>query len=168
MLAFFGIVLGVVALAGVYGILHDQVTARVCLEYFTIGHPRIIDSTDPTMLALAWGVVATWWFALPFGLVAAGIARFGKGNQLSVAETLRLAALSLTVTGVCAALAGLAAAMTHPTIYAYWAKQIPLDRQPAFMICAWTHLASYVAGGLLAVATLIILAWRRVKGESAA
>ena len=100
MLAFFGIVFGVVALAGVYGILHDQVTARVCLEYFTIGHPRIIDSTDPTMLALAWGVVATWWFALPFGLVAAGIARFGKGNQLSVAETLRLAALSLAVTGV--------------------------------------------------------------------
>jgi len=23
-----------------YGILHDQVTARVCVEYFTIGHPR--------------------------------------------------------------------------------------------------------------------------------
>ena len=24
-----------------YGVLHDQVTARVCVEYFTIGHPPI-------------------------------------------------------------------------------------------------------------------------------
>ena len=34
------VVLCIVA-AIVYGILHDQVTARVCVEYFTIGHPPI-------------------------------------------------------------------------------------------------------------------------------
>ena len=33
-----------VAAAIVYGILHDQITARICIEYFTIGHPRLIDS----------------------------------------------------------------------------------------------------------------------------
>ena len=35
----------------VYGILHDQVTARVCVEYFTIGHPPIFHTDDPTLLA---------------------------------------------------------------------------------------------------------------------
>jgi hypothetical protein len=33
-----------------YGIIHDQVTARICLEYFTIGHPQIVPTDDPTVL----------------------------------------------------------------------------------------------------------------------
>lgn len=33
------IVLLCIVAAIVYGILHDQVTARVCAEYFAIGHP---------------------------------------------------------------------------------------------------------------------------------
>jgi hypothetical protein len=53
------IVLCIVA-AMVYGILHDQVTARVCVEYFTIGHPPIFHTDDPTLLAFGWGVIATW------------------------------------------------------------------------------------------------------------
>ena len=54
------VVLCIVA-AIVYGILHDQVTARVCVEYFTIGHPPIFHTDDPTLLAFGWGVIATWW-----------------------------------------------------------------------------------------------------------
>lgn len=29
-----------------YGILHDQVTARICVEYFTIGHPMLFPTTS--------------------------------------------------------------------------------------------------------------------------
>ncbi len=40
-----------IAAAVVYGVVHDQVTARVCVEYFTVGHPRIIAPTPgPTPL----------------------------------------------------------------------------------------------------------------------
>ena len=39
-----------IAAAVTYGIVHDQVTARVCVEYFTIGHPSILGGTqDPTL-----------------------------------------------------------------------------------------------------------------------
>jgi hypothetical protein len=44
-----------IAAAILYGILHDQVTARVCLEYFTVFHPPVFDTTSPTLLALGWG-----------------------------------------------------------------------------------------------------------------
>jgi hypothetical protein len=54
------IILLCIVAAIVYGILHDQVTARVCVEYFTIGHPPIFHTDDPTLLALGWGVIATW------------------------------------------------------------------------------------------------------------
>ena len=30
-----------IALCIVYRVLHDQITARICVEYFTIGHPMI-------------------------------------------------------------------------------------------------------------------------------
>jgi hypothetical protein len=60
---FIAIVALAVAAGIAYGILHDQVTARVCLEYFTIGHPPLIPSQSPTLLAIAWGIVATWWFS---------------------------------------------------------------------------------------------------------
>ena len=60
------ILLGLVSAVG-YGLLHDQVTVRISLEYFTIGHPPLVPTEDPTLLALAWGVVATWWVGLPLG-----------------------------------------------------------------------------------------------------
>ena len=41
---FWGIVLLCVASAAVYGIVHDQVTARICVEYFTIGHAPVFDT----------------------------------------------------------------------------------------------------------------------------
>ncbi len=59
------IVLFSVGCAICYGILHDQVTAHVCVEYFTVGHVSLVSTTDPTVLAFVWGVVATWWVGLP-------------------------------------------------------------------------------------------------------
>lgn len=49
---FFAIVLLTVAAAVAYGVAHDQVTVRVSLEYFTVGHPPVFDTTSPTLLAL--------------------------------------------------------------------------------------------------------------------
>ena len=70
----------------VYEIAHDQVTARVCVEYFTIGHPPLIPSESPTLLALAWGVVATWWVGLPLGIMLAVAARAGRRPKLATAS----------------------------------------------------------------------------------
>lgn len=59
-----GIIFTSVIAAVIYGIIHDQVTARICVEYFTVGHPRLIDSDSPPVLGLFWGIVATWWAGL--------------------------------------------------------------------------------------------------------
>ncbi len=72
------IVLLCIAMAILYGIVHDQVTARVCVEYFTIGHPPVFDTDDTTLLALGWGVIATWWVGLGLGIPLAIAARAGS------------------------------------------------------------------------------------------
>ena len=54
-----GIVALCVLAAVTYGVAHDQVTARVCVEYFTVGHEPIFGTDDPTLLGLGWGILAT-------------------------------------------------------------------------------------------------------------
>ena len=63
-------IVGLCVLASViYGVVHDQITARICIEYFTVFHPTIVDSEDPTVIGLVWGVVATWWMGLFLGVL---------------------------------------------------------------------------------------------------
>src|SRR5215510_14402353 len=96
-------IIGFCLLAAItYGIVHDQVTARVCVEYFTIGHPPLIPSTSPTLLALAWGVVATWWVGLPLGFMLASAARLGPRPKLSAAQLMPLVGRLLTAMGAAA------------------------------------------------------------------
>jgi hypothetical protein len=49
-------IIGLCILSAVaYGIVHDQISARICVEYFTIGHPPIFDTDDSTLLGIGWG-----------------------------------------------------------------------------------------------------------------
>ena len=67
--------------AVVYGILHDSVTARVCVEYFTVGHPPVFDTDSPTLLAFGWGFIATWWVGFILGILAIAACRLGAGRN---------------------------------------------------------------------------------------
>lgn len=53
------VLLGVIVACLYGGLVHDQITARICIEYFTVGHPQIVSSESPAIVALAWGIVAT-------------------------------------------------------------------------------------------------------------
>ena len=74
------------AAAIVYGILHDQVTAHVCVEYFTIAHPPVFPTESPFLLAIGWGVIATWWVGMPLGILLAATARIGRRPKLGLSE----------------------------------------------------------------------------------
>jgi hypothetical protein len=72
-----------------YGVIHDQITARVCLEYFTVFHPPIFETQSPTLLALGWGVIATWWMGAFLGVLLAIAARVGSRPKLSAVNLLK-------------------------------------------------------------------------------
>jgi hypothetical protein len=134
----------------VYGILHDQVTARVCVEYFTIGHPPLIASRSPTLLALAWGVVATWWFALPLAVALASSARMGERPRLVASALIKPVVVLLAGMGAVAFLAGTTGyvlAARRIILPDEWVLlHIPSAKQSAFIADSWSHLASYLAG----------------------
>jgi hypothetical protein len=54
----------VVLLSCALGIAIDLVTANVAVEYFTVHHPHVVDSDSPWVMALYWGIAASWWAGL--------------------------------------------------------------------------------------------------------
>jgi len=69
-----------------YGIIHDQITARICVEYFTIFHPPIFHTQSPTLLGIGWGIVATWWVGAFFSVPLILAARAGARPTLQALE----------------------------------------------------------------------------------
>src|SRR6516164_4888266 len=89
-----------------YGILHDQVTVRVCVEYFTIGHPPVFDTEDPTLLGFGWGIIATWWVGVILGIALALVARAGSRPVMKAANLVRPVMALFAVAAVSALISG--------------------------------------------------------------
>ena len=145
-----------------YGILHDLVTAHVCVEYFTIGYPPVFATDDPIRLALGWGVIATWWVGLGLGIGLARAALAGSPPPRSVRSLFRPIAILLLVCAASAALMGL---------IGYWLAEsgrimmdeitslIPREKRSRFMADWWAHTTSY-AVGLVGGLVVMVNVWR--------
>src|SRR6266566_3553662 len=101
-----GIVIVSILAAVIYGIAHDQVTARICVEYFTIGHPPVFATDDPTLLAIGWGTIATWWVGALLGVPLAIAARAGSRPKRDLKSLIRPIATLMAVNALCATMAG--------------------------------------------------------------
>ena len=162
-----------VAAAIGYGICHDQVTARVCVEYFTVGHRRIFPTESPTLLALGFGIVATWWVGAILGVAAASACRAGSWPKLEVGHLIRPLACLLTV---------MAAASILALVTGYWLGQsggfvlpeplgsrVAEDRHHLFFADSLAHLAAYgvgVIGGTMICAGVLLRRYRAARAAS--
>ena len=153
------IVLACILAAILYGIIHDQFTARICLDYFTEFHPPIFATQSPTLLAFGWGIVATWWAGAIIGLLLAIAARFGSRPKMNLRQLAPLIPRLMLFMAICAVVFG--------SIGFFWAPlpQIVADSLPAsmqrrFLADLWAHNASY-GSGFLGSLTLCVIVWLR-------
>jgi hypothetical protein len=158
-----GIILMCIFAAVLYGIAHDQVTARVCVEYFTVGHPPIFGTEDPTPLGLGWGIIATWWVGLFLGVALAAAARAGARPKRDVGSLVRPVALLMAAMMACALIAGVTGWLLARSGFVYVtgpiAGELPIERHELFLADLWAHSASYIVG-LVGGAEVIVLVWR--------
>src|SRR5262249_9145692 len=142
---------------------HDQITARICVEYFTIGHPPVFGTDSPTLLGLGWGVLATWWIGLILGVPLAVAARAGHRPKRDARSLVRPLVRLMAVMVACALLAGMVGAILARRGLVFLveplASRIPTEKHVAFLADLWAHNASYLigfAGGVV----LIVQTWR--------
>lgn len=84
-------------IAGLYGILHDQLTYTISPEYYTkfkfyqfglmdLGNEAIFP--NPRIEVSAVGLLATWWMGLPIGLILGLVGLVHKDNKQMLRATL--------------------------------------------------------------------------------
>lgn len=155
-----------ILMAVAYGILHDLVTAHVCVEYFTIAHPPVFGTEDPILLALGWGVIATWWVGLLLGIPLAIAARAGSRPRKVARGLVRPILKLVGIMGIFALIAG---GIGYFESQAGWitlprslATEIAPERHARFMFDAWAHSTSYLVGFIGGV-VLIVRTFRSRK-----
>jgi hypothetical protein len=151
------IILLCVLAAIAYGICQDLITTRVCLEYFTVGHPPIFGGTqNPTLLALGWGVFATWWVGLGLGIPTAFFARFGSRTKFTWRELRMPIAILTAVVAIAAVGAGVVGYSIWGGFVRAYMPQIPEVQADVFAADAFAHETAYGVGFF---GGLIVWAW---------
>lgn len=139
-------------IAGVYGMLHDQITFTIAPEYFTRLKFRQFAYANlgwPARVFVAEiGFLATWWVGLIAGWFLARLAM----PRWPVAEALRRCLAGFGVIFLFAVLAGLTGSLLgiwHTADYSYWegmCAELEVKDVPAFVRVAYIHNASYLGG----------------------
>jgi hypothetical protein len=153
----------------VYGIIHDQITARISVEYFNPGHPPIFGGTmNPTLLGLGWGVIATWWVGFFLGVPLGICSTVGGLPRVSAMDLIKPIAVMLVVLATLAALSGVTGYVAARSGHFPFDSELndpdtPADQRVRFATAHATHLASYAFGTLLGIALCIWVLVRRYR-----
>ena len=150
-----------------YGIIHNQFTVRISLEYFTIGHRRIISSTSPTLLGIAWGIHPNWWVGTSMGVILAAAARAGKWPKRNARSLVKPILILLLVSAAGSATAGILGHHLTSTgtlgLYEPLASSVPQDGQAAYIAALWMHTASYTVASIGGLITALLVFTGRIR-----
>lgn len=155
--------LGMIAAVS-YGALQDQVSARLCPEYFTVLHPPIPGLTDPTLLGVAWGFLGAWWCGAGLGYGVGLATTLGHRPPLSIRDLIRPVVLLLAAVGATTALTAISVwqhvemfgVTLRPEITAF----VPLERHHALLVVACYHFSAY---GSSVLGSIVLFWW--IAGE---
>lgn len=156
------IILSAMLIAVVYGILHDQITARIYLEYFTVWHRHIIDSTDPTVVAFVWGIVATWWVGLGAGMVIAIASNIGGEPRFTVCDLIKPAIVLVIFISISAFIAGIIGYFASDFVaYLRW-DRLSTGEDRRHIVVWFAHMASYNIGTLGVIFLFLYIIRKRI------
>ncbi len=151
------IVIECILIACGLGIALDLVTAHVAVEYFTVHHPKVIDSTSPLVMALVWGIGAAWWFGAAAGGILA-VVNSRRNQPLPVVDIRLMMIKTSVILWVVMMLIllttyGLIGLIPMPK------KSPTFDFDRRIMSVALTHMTEYVLGTI----ALIVVARKVIK-----
>lgn len=155
---------GIGLLSG-YGMLQDQVSARLCPEYFTHFHNPIPGVTEPTLIGIAWGFLGAWWGGALFGYFAGLTATLGKRPPLRVKDLVLPMSLTVLAVGGAVAVTGWVVAcyadQLNVEVDQYIAGPVPAERRRALMVVACYHQAAYLFSIAGSIACCVWVGWYR-------
>jgi hypothetical protein len=146
----------VVLLSCLLGIAIDVMTANVAVEYFTVHHRHVVDSESPWVMALVWGIGASWWFGLAAGVLLWWM-NIRRQQPLSRKRILRmivpcLVVIWLVMMGIVAGVYGIAGRIPETQ------RRVTFESDRRLMAVALSHSTEYVLGGIVTIVLMIQIA----------
>jgi hypothetical protein len=158
------VILACILAAIAYGIVHDQITAHLCVEYFTVAHPPLFHTQSPTVLGFCWGVAATIGIGAVLGAILAEVSQSEGLPPYPIPRLCRSLLILLGTMALTALFAGvLGFELSRHSIISLpvtFAELIPQARHDRFMAVWFAHCASYLAG-LTGGTFLILRIWNQ-------
>lgn len=150
---FLKLLLVAIAIAGVYGAIHDQLSCSVSREYFEkfkYHQFRVADWDAPLRIkAAAIGFMATWWMGIPIGLLVGGVGFIQPTPRLMFTRSC-CAFVAVAVVALGFGLWGLASgwffASADPADYPRWFIPATLEYPRAYLSVGHMHNHSYLGG----------------------
>lgn len=155
-------------IAGIYGILHDQITYSISHEYFTkfkfYQFHYANFGFSPRVFVCEIGFLATWWVGFFSGWFLARIAVPAWPALVAFRKTLAGFSIIL-VAAFAAAIVGFFLSLLHSTDYSDWqdaCDRLRVTDIAAFVRVAYIHNAGYI-GGLIGLVGALIVLHRQTK-----
>ena len=156
-----------------YGIIQDQITALVCIEYFNSdavpNHKALLDNpaiekffskinpnfkNSPTLIAFLWGTYVTWWMELPLGTTLAFCAIAGSWPKLKAKDLIKPTAITFSTIAGISLLSGILGYFFIKPIgdlRQHLDLTLPQNKISAYMANACAHQAAYIMGTIKGV-----------------
>ncbi len=142
--------------AGVFGIIHDQISYSVSNEYFTkfkFIQFHLLDPSVPERIrAGEVGFLASWWMGIPLGILC-GLAGFIQRSPSLMREALIWSLPVIAVFTLTIALTGLSygwyrTEMIDIAAYRGWFIPHDVTELRRFLCAGYMHNSAYIGGGL--------------------
>lgn len=162
-------------LAGLFGIVHDQITYSVSPEYYTkfkFIQFHLLDSPLPERLrAVIVGFLASWWMGIPIGILVGAAGFIHRGPQRMLAVSLRSFVMVVAFT-LLVGLIGLVYGFFQTSSidlasYKGWFIPPNVIELRRYLCVGYMHNASYLGGALSIVAAWIYHAVVRARAGGA-
>ena len=139
--------LGIGVMVG-YAMLQDQVSARLCPEYFTVFHNPLPGLTNPTLVGIVWGFVGSCWGGAIMGYAVGLAGTLGPRQSLTVRQLVIPMLLLTGAIAVVTVITGLTA-YRHAVMFDIRLDpvidpDVPFQRHHELFTVACYHLAAYV------------------------
>jgi hypothetical protein len=169
-----GTVFITIIIAGIYGILNDQITFSISKEYFTkfkylqFGFEPAWFGGDRKTVAVI-GFLATWWVGLLMGIVVASVGLFFK-DPLKMKRSVMKAVMIIFITAILFGFMGFAWGKYYllKAGVNWWLPDDLIDKND-YIIVGSIHNFSYLGGAVGLLIALVYLI-KKIRGskESAA
>jgi hypothetical protein len=174
LLVFILLVFVAVLFAGIYGVIHDQITYTVSPEYYTkfkFHQFGLINSPLPDRVRVAIvGFLASWWMGVPIGMLVGLLGFIHRGYRRMLDVSIRSFALvvvfTLTIGLLGLAYGFLKMSSIDRTAYAEWFIPPDVVDLRRYICVGYMHNASYIGGALSILAAWIYHIAVRIRANA--